>query len=154
MEFSTPMSTKSEKILSTEQEAKMKQEWAKIRSLEHRLGNANKKQQVMTSKMYDHKMKMESQLNKAELLEEEKREVTKQYDLKNKRGLTSQTAAKPKSNISGKAIFKSKAQMAAEAEARIFGGGADGSDTFLTDLMQGKKKEEKKKLEDEEKKKK
>lgn len=120
----------------------MRKEWAKIRSLEQRLGNANKKEQAMTSKMYDHKMKMESILNKAAVMEEEKNEVTKQYDMKNKRGLTSQTAAKPKSNISGKAIFKSKAQMAAEAEARLFGGGAaDGGDTFLTDLMQGKKKE-------------
>jgi len=85
---------------------------------------------------------------KAKTWEEEKKQATQQYDLKNKRGLTSQaglTASKAKPPSSGKAIFKSKAQMAAEAEARIFSGGgpgpgdAAGGDTFLTDLMQGKK---------------
>ena len=69
--------------------------------------------------------------------------------MKNKRGLTSQanqTAQKGKPPVqSGKAIFKSKAAMAAEAEARIFGGpdgganNVDGGDTFLTDLMHGRK---------------
>ena len=69
-----------------------------------------------------------------------------EYDLKNKRGLASQTAKKPQKGkppvSSGKAIFKSRAQMAAEAEAMIFGGAAnpDGDDdTFLTGLMAGKK---------------
>ena len=69
--------------------------------------------------------------------------------MKNRRGLTSQakqTAQKAKPPVqSGKAIFKSKAQMAAEAEARLFGGAdgnannIDGGDTFLTDLMHGRK---------------
>ena len=101
--------------------------------------------------MYEHKMKMEGALSKARIREEEKKQVTQQYDLKNRRGLTSQsslTAQKGKPPVqSGKAIFKSKAQMAAEAEARLFGGsglqtdvaGGSSGDTFLTDLMQGKK---------------
>lgn len=118
---------------------------------------ANKTQQEMASKIHDHKMKMEAVMSKAKTMEEEKRQATQQYDLKNKRGLTSQNQANPNltaqkakppvANQSGRAIFKSKAAMAAEAEARIFGGGApdggsnnmDGSDTFLTDLMHGKK---------------
>ncbi len=54
----------------------MKKEWDKIRNLEHRLGAANKAQQEMASKMNDHRMQMESVLNKAESLEEEKRQVT------------------------------------------------------------------------------
>ena len=85
------------------------------------------------------------------MLEEEKREVSKAYDMKNKRGLTSQISAtekkktgagKPPVVQSGKAIFKTKREMAQEAEARMFekmGGGGGGSDTFLTGLG-GKKK--------------
>ena len=93
----------------------------------------------MTSKMYDHKMKMENMLNKAKALEEEKLQATNDYDLKNKRGLTSQTENKvkpPKPNL------KSKAQMAAEAEQRMMNGGTPQKDdnTFLTDLMMGKKR--------------
>lgn len=43
----------------------------------------------MNSKIMEHRMKMEMVLDNAELLEEEKRYNSKQYDLKNKRGLTS-----------------------------------------------------------------
>jgi len=43
----------------------------------------------MTSKMYDHRLKMEGMMGKVESMEEEKRQVTGEYDLKNKRGLTS-----------------------------------------------------------------
>ena len=96
---------------------------------------------------------MESMLNRADELEEEKNEVTKTYNLKNKRGLTSQiggTTKKPgpaeKPPVSsGKAIFKTKTrkEMAQEAEAKMYekmaGGGGGGSDTFLTGLG-GKKK--------------
>jgi len=67
----------------------------------------------MASKLHDHKMRMEADMNKASKWEEEKRQATQQYDLKNKRGLTSQvnqTASKAKPPMqSGKAIFKSKA---------------------------------------------
>lgn len=45
---------------------------------------------------------------------------------------------------SGKAIFKSRAQMAAEAEAMIFGGGVNpdaDDDTFLTGLLGAGKKQ-------------
>jgi dsDNA-binding SOS-regulon protein len=110
----------------TEEEAKMKREMAKIRRLEQKIGMVNKAQQDMLQKMYDHRMKMEAQMNKAKTLEEEKKQATESYDLKNKRGLTSQvskTAQKKPPIQSGKAIFKSKAQMAAEAEARMFGAG-------------------------------
>lgn len=105
----------------------------------------------MAQEMQDHRMKMEAVLSRARLLEEEKQNATMDYDLKNKRGLgsqiTSQTAKKAQKGkppvSSGKAIFKSRAQMAAEAEAMVFGGGpADGAgdeDTFLTGLMHGKK---------------
>jgi hypothetical protein len=105
----------------------------------------------MTSRMYEHKVKMEGALGKARAMEEEKNSATSQYDVKNKRGLTSQaslTAQKGRPPVqSGKAIFKSKAQMAAEAEAKLFGGASPaagghndaGGDTFLTDLMAGKK---------------
>ena len=51
----------------------MDKEWAKIRKLEGKLGEANRAQQEMTSKMNDHKMKMEYVLSKAKSLEEEKR---------------------------------------------------------------------------------
>lgn len=44
----------------------------------------------MTTKMNDHKMKMENVLGKARVMEEEKKQATQQYDAKNKRGLTSQ----------------------------------------------------------------
>jgi len=40
-------------------------------------------------KMYDHRMKMENMLNKAKNMEEEKKQATDTYDLKNRRGLTS-----------------------------------------------------------------
>jgi hypothetical protein len=66
----------------------------------------------MTSKLNDHKMRMEADMGKAKTWEEEKRQATQQYDLKNKRGLTSQvnkTASKAKPPSSGKAIFKSNA---------------------------------------------
>jgi hypothetical protein len=57
---------------------------------------------------------------RAEKLEEEKSAAMKEYDMKNRRGLTSQisnTAKKGRPPIqSGKAIFKSKRDMAAEAE--------------------------------------
>lgn len=132
------------------EEAKVDQEWAKIRRLEQRLGAANKAQANMQEKMNDHKMKMEAVLNRANDMEEVKKQVTAQYDLRKKRGLTSQInqtekkAEKPPVK-SGKAIFKSKAQMAAEAEAKMFGGApaqGDG-DTFLTDLIKPKKPEPK-----------
>jgi len=90
----------------------MRNEWTKIRQLEKKIGAAQKAQTDMTSKMYDHRMKMEAVLNKSKAMEEEKRQATSQYDLKNKRGLTSQisqSASKPKPPVSGKQIFKSKA---------------------------------------------
>ena len=128
----------------------MKKEWDKIRKLESQIGQATKAQQDMTAKMYDHRLKMEGILQQASAMEEEKKQATGQYDLKNRRGLTSQanqTASKAKPSVqSGKAIFKSKAQMAAEAEAKIFGGGTPSKevegDTFLTDLMMGKRPSE------------
>jgi hypothetical protein len=43
----------------------MEKEWAKIRKLEQRLGAANKAREEMQSKINDHKMKMESAINKA-----------------------------------------------------------------------------------------
>jgi len=46
----------------------------------------------MMQKMYDHRMKMEAQMNKANLLEEEKKQATESYDMKNRRGLTSQNS--------------------------------------------------------------
>ena len=67
----------------------MQKEWAKICRLEQRLGEATRAQEEMTNVMNDHKMKMEAVLSKASKAEEEKRQVTQQYDLKNKRGLTS-----------------------------------------------------------------
>ena len=128
--------------MDPEESDKMKREWAKIRKLENKLGAANKAQQHMQGKINDQKMRLEAALNKAQGLEEEKKQVTSQYDLKNKRGLTSQnqsnTAKKPPVQ-SGKAIFKSNAQKAAEAEAKMFGGGGGDDNTFLTDLMMGKK---------------
>lgn len=127
----------------------MKAEWEKIRKLEAKIGRVNKAQEAMSSKMYDHRLKMEAILNKAKYMEEEKLEATERYDVKNRRGLTSQVSApvpKAKPPVqSGKAIFRTRAQMAAEAEARAFGGtphkdGPDG-DTFLTDLLVGGKKQ-------------
>lgn len=44
----------------------------------------------MTSKIQDHKMKMEYIMRKAEVMEEEKKQTTQEYNMKNKRGLTSQ----------------------------------------------------------------
>jgi hypothetical protein len=76
-----------------EADSKMQQEWAKIRKLEQKLGAANKAQQVMVNKIHDHKMQMEFVLRKAQGLEEEKKQTTQQYDLKNKRGLTSQISS-------------------------------------------------------------
>jgi dsDNA-binding SOS-regulon protein len=67
----------------------MSKEWAKIRRLEQKLGFANKAQQEMQGKINDQKMRIEAALNKASVMEEEKRQATFQYDLKNKRGLTS-----------------------------------------------------------------
>ena len=67
----------------------MQKEWAKICRLEQRLGEATKAQEEMTNKMNDHKMKMEAAISLTTKAEEEKRQVTQQYDLKNKRGLTS-----------------------------------------------------------------
>lgn len=46
----------------------------------------------MSSKMYEHKVKMEGALGKARAMEEEKKQATQSYDLKNKRGLTSQAS--------------------------------------------------------------
>ena len=71
----------------------------------------------MAAKMQDHRMKMETVLSKARLLEEEKQNATMDYDLRNRRGLASQmvsqTAKKPQKGkppvSSGKAIFKSRA---------------------------------------------
>ena len=125
----------------------MRKAWEKIQALEQRLGEAGKKEQAMAHEMQDHRMKMEAVLGRARLLEEAKEDATMDYDLKNKRGLASQTAKKAQKGkppvSSGKAIFKSRAQMAAEAEAMMFGGGAaDGAgddDTFLTGLLAGKK---------------
>lgn len=76
--------------------AEMEREWARIRDLETKLGRANKAQQDMAAKMQEHRLKMEAMLSKAEELEEEKREVSKAYDKKNRRGLTSQMAATEK----------------------------------------------------------
>ena len=137
----TPMRDKTDLL----EEAKVEKEWAKIRRLEQRLGAANKAQADMVEKMNDHKMKMEAVLNRAADMEEVKKQATAQYDLKRKRGLTSQIhqtekkAQKPPVQ-SGKAIFKSKAQMAAEAEAKLFGGPSvqENGDTFLTDLVKPK----------------
>lgn len=74
----------------------------------------------MQEKLYDHRIKLEAKLMRAEKMEEEKNAAMKEYDLKNKRGLTSQisqTTKKGRPPIqSGKAIFKSKRDMAAEAE--------------------------------------
>ena len=143
----TPQKARAMTAEEQEEEAKMKREMAKIRRLEQKIGMANKAQQDMMQKMYDHRMKMENMLNKAKNMEEEKKQATDTYDLKNRRGLTSQahaqTAKKKPPVQSGKAIFKSKAQMAAEAEARMFGAGTPSKDedgTFLTDLMGGAKK--------------
>ena len=44
----------------------------------------------MQGRINDEKMKIEAALSRAQGLEEEKKNVTSQYDLKNKRGLTSQ----------------------------------------------------------------
>ena len=144
----TPQRTKNMDDLL--EEAKVDKEWAKIRKLEQRLGAANKAQAEMAAKMNDHKMKMEAVLNKAHDLEEVKKQITQEYDLRKKRGLTSQInqtekkASKPPVQ-SGKAIFKSKAQMAAEAEAKMFGDKTvqGEGDTFLTDLVKPKKPESK-----------
>lgn len=84
--------------MAPEESDKMKKEWAKIRKLEQKLGVANKAQQEMQGKINDQKMRIEAALNKAQGMEEEKKQVTSQYDLKNRRGLTSQisgTAKKP-----------------------------------------------------------
>ena len=93
--------------------------------------------------MYDHKMKMEVMLSKAKVMEEEKKQATREYDLKNRRGLTTQMSNTAQKTKASKPVFKSKAQMAAEAEAKMFGGGTpqkeEEGDTFLTDLMMGKK---------------
>jgi len=72
----------------------MQREWEKIRSLEQKLGAAGKAEQAMNAKMNDHRMKMENILNRAQLMEEEKEQATTEYDLKNRRGLASQTAKK------------------------------------------------------------
>ena len=77
------------KKMDPEESDKMKKEWAKIRKLEQKLGVANKNQQQMQTSINDQKMRIEAALNKAQGLEEEKKQVTSQYDLKNKRGLTS-----------------------------------------------------------------
>ena len=58
------------------EEAKVDKEWAKIRRLEQRLGVANKAQADMVEKMNDHKMKMEAVLNRANDMEEVKKQVT------------------------------------------------------------------------------
>ena len=50
---------------------------------------ANKAQEDMLLKMNDHKMRMEADLNRGKTWEEEKRQATQEYNLKNKRGLTS-----------------------------------------------------------------
>lgn len=71
----------------------MKAEWDKIRKLEAKIGQVNKAQADMSSKMYDHRLKMEAILNKAKVLEEEKKQTTEKYDVKNKRGLTSQASS-------------------------------------------------------------
>jgi len=71
----------------------------------------------MNAKMNDHRMKMENILNRAQLMEEEKEQATTEYDLKNRRGLASQTAKKAQQSkekgkppvSSGKGIFKSRA---------------------------------------------
>ena len=90
-------------------------------------------------------MEQEAALNQIRKLEEEKSQATLQYNLKNKRGLTSQinkqmshTDKKDKPPISSSAAKgkKSRAQMAAEAEAKMFGVDP-GDDTFLTGLMKG-----------------
>jgi hypothetical protein len=44
----------------------------------------------MNSKMYDHKLKMEGIMNKARVMEEEKKQTTESYNVRNRRGLTSQ----------------------------------------------------------------
>jgi hypothetical protein len=49
----------------------------------------------MAAKMQDHRMRMETVLSKARLMEEAKQDATADYDLKNRRGLASQTAKKP-----------------------------------------------------------
>ena len=107
----------------------MRKAWEKIQALEQRLGEAGKKEQAMAHEMQDHRMKMEAVLGRARLLEEAKEDATMDYDLKNKRGLASQTAKKAQKGkppvSSGKAIFKSRAQM--------------DDDTFLTGLLAGKK---------------
>ena len=54
----------------------MKKEWEKIRKLESKIGQATKAQQAMQNKMYDHRLKMEGILNKASMMEEEKKQVT------------------------------------------------------------------------------
>lgn len=55
-------------------------------------------------------------------------------------GGVSSTAQKPKAPISGKPNFKTRAQMAAEAEAKIFTPSKETEDdTFLTGLMVGKR---------------
>lgn len=46
----------------------------------------------MKAKMYDHKLRMEGILSKAAKMEEEKKQTTEKFDVKNKRGLTSQAS--------------------------------------------------------------
>ena len=70
--------------------ATMRKQWEKIQQLEQKLGEAGKKEQAMANEMQDHRMKMEAVLSRARQLEEEKQNVTLDYDLKNKRGLGSQ----------------------------------------------------------------
>jgi len=88
-------------------------------------------------------------MQKVNNLEEEKKQQTHEYDVKNKRVLPSQghgvsktekkAATKPPMSAKkGRDIFKTRAQMAAEAEAKMFGVDPT-DDTFLTGLMGGKK---------------
>lgn len=74
---------------SRDLDSKMKQEWEKIRKLEAKIGQANRAQEDMKAKMYDHKLRMEGILSKAAKIEEEKKQATEVYDVKNRRGLTS-----------------------------------------------------------------
>lgn len=75
-----------------EDSAKLKSEWDKIRKLEMKIGKVSKNEADMRQKMYDHKLKMEGMLNKAAKMEEEKKMATHEYDVKNRRGLTSQAS--------------------------------------------------------------
>ena len=118
-----------------------------MRDLEAQLGRAQKAESDMRQKMQRHRLEMESILEKAEAFEEQKKSDLLEYDKKNKRGLTSQMTEKKPPVKSGKAIFKSKREMAQEAEAKMFekmNGDAGGS-TFLTGLNARKAKSAQKK---------